>query len=63
MSPTVLCKMIFQHFNGLMNVKVKRKCGSFLKLEPKQLSVAYHLGNFTILSLLGVQEVLEQIGN
>lgn len=55
--------MIFQHFNGLMNVKIKRKCGSFLKLEPKQLSVAYHLGNFTILSLLGEQEVLEQIGN
>lgn len=56
--------MIFQHFNGLMNVTVKRKCVSFLKLAPKQLSIAYHLGNFTILSLLGVQEEeLEQIGN
>lgn len=61
--PIVLWKMIFQHFNGLMNMKVKRECGSFLKLEPKQLSVAYHLGNFTILSMLGVHEELEQIGN
>lgn len=47
-----------------MNTKVKRKHGSFLKLEAKQLSAAYHLGNFSVLSLLGVQEEdLEQIGN
>lgn len=33
-------------------------------LQAKQLSAAYHLGNFTILSLLAVQEEeLEQIGN
>lgn len=64
MSPIVLWKINFQHFNGLMNAKVKRKDGSFLKLEPKQPSVAHHLGNFTILSMLGVhEEELEQIGN
>lgn len=47
-----------------MNAKVKRKCRSFLKLEQEQPSTACHLGNFTILSLLGMQEdELEQSGN
>lgn len=58
--------MIFQHFKpkGLMNTKVKKKCRSFLKLKLKQLPFAYHLGNFAMLSLLGMwEEKLEQIGN
>lgn len=65
MSPIVLCGMFFQQFkpDGLTNTEIKRKSGSFLKLEAKQLSAACHLGNFTLLSLLGVQEELEQIGN
>lgn len=32
-----------------MNTKIKRKSGSFLKLEAKQLSAACHLGNFALL--------------
>lgn len=58
--------MIFQRFKpkGLMNTKLKRKCRSFLELEQKQLSFAYHLGNFAMLSLLRMwEEKLEQIGN
>lgn len=47
-----------------MNTKVKKKCRSFLKLKLKQLPFAYHLGNFAMLSLLGMwEEKLEQIGN